>query len=358
MTTPPPKGEPEPGLKPGLKLAAGQEVLVVDKEEQVARGLQTLLGRLGLVVSVATEPVRARDLLINKFFAVALFDVDTPATGEGLELLRFARDKSPLTTVIVMTARKAFDIGVAGFRGGAADVVVKEPSTVPYLKDRVVTAAAELMALSDRSTLLEEVSEMHEEFLRRMRDLSRQRLDMEDRLLGREEAESGSVSDICSVLLVNDDPDAGTQLAAVFPEDKGWQVTLAQTGGESLDLAHQLRPQIVVVKDPLPDLPARTVVNSVKTSAPDAVAILYQPPARKGGVGEVKMVEGSRVMVLVSEYRTPDQLVGPMTEIREGIRQKLKERRYLQMFRQSNLEFLQRYQNLRQKIQAAIARSK
>ena len=93
---------------------------------------------------------------------------------------------------------------------------------------------------------------MHEEFLRRMRDLSRQRLDMEDRLLGREEAESGGMADICSVLLVNDDPDAGTQLAAVFPEDKGWQVTLAQTGGESLDLAHQLRPQIVVVKDPLP----------------------------------------------------------------------------------------------------------
>lgn len=340
-----------------LSSAAGQEVLVVDKDEKVARGLQTLLGRLGLVVTVATDPVRARDLLINKFFAVALFDVDTPTTGDGLELLKFAREKSPLTTVIVMTARKAFDIGVAGFRGGAADVVVKEPNTVPYLKDRVVAAAAELMALSDRNTLLEEVSELHEEFLRRMRDLSRQRLDMEDRLLGREEAESGGPSDVCSVLLVNDDPDAGTQLAAVFPEDKGWNVTLAQTGGESLDLAHQLRPQMVVVKDPLPDLPARMVVNSVKTSAPDAVAILYQPPARKGGAGEVKMIEGNRVMVLVSEYRTPDQLVGPMTEIREGIRQKLKERRYLQIFRQSHLDFLQRYNNIRQKIQVAVARS-
>ena len=131
MTKPPPKVEPKLGLKSALKLAAGQEVLVVDKDEQVTRGLQKLLGRLGLVVTATTEPVRAQDLLINKFFAVALFDVDTPATGEGLELLRFARDKSPLTTVIIMTARKAFDIGVAGFRGGAADVVVKEPSRSP-----------------------------------------------------------------------------------------------------------------------------------------------------------------------------------------------------------------------------------
>jgi DNA-binding NtrC family response regulator len=150
--------------------AGGEEVLVVDKDEKVARGMQTLLGRLGLVVTLTSDSVRARDLLVTKFFAVALLDVDTPNTGQGLELLKFAREKSPLTTIIMMTARKAFDIGVAGFRGGAADVVVKEPDTVPYLKDRVLAAARQLMALSDRTTLLDEVADAHEEFLRRMRD--------------------------------------------------------------------------------------------------------------------------------------------------------------------------------------------
>src|SRR6185503_7431093 len=144
-----------------------------------------------LVVTVTSDPVRARDLLVTKFFAVALLDVDTPGAGAGLELLKFARDKSPLTTIIMMTARKAFDIGVAGFRGGAADVVVKEPDSVPYLKDRVLLAADELSALSDRNTLLEEVGEVHEGFLRRMRELSRQALDLEDRLLGREDADTG-----------------------------------------------------------------------------------------------------------------------------------------------------------------------
>lgn len=337
---------------------AGQEVLLVEKDERVGRGLQTLLSGLGLVVTVTADPVRARDLLINKFFAISLIDVDTPTVGGGLELLKFAREKSPLTTVIVLTARKAFDTGVAGFRGGAADVVVKEPEAVPYLKNRVIAAAVELMALSDRNTLLEEVSEIHEEFLRRMRDLSRQRLDMEDRLLGREEEDGGTSGDLCSILLVEDDTEASSQLMATFPEDKGWLVTVAQSGGESLDLANQVRPQIVLVKDPLPDLPARTVINSVKTSAPDAVAVLYSPPARRGVAGEAKMIEGSRVMVLVPEYRNHEQLVAPMREIREGIRQKLKERRYLQSFRQSQLDFLQRYNTIRQKIQSAIARTK
>jgi DNA-binding response OmpR family regulator len=320
--------------------------------------MQALLARLGLVVTVTADPVRARDLLINKFFAVALVDVDTPSTGGGFDLLKFAREKSPLTTVIMMTARKAFDIGVAGFRGGAADVVVKEPDTVPYLKDRVVAAAEELMAISDRNTLLEDVSELHEEFLRRMRDLSRQRLDLEDRLLGRETTETGGPSDLCTVLVVNDDPKAAAQLQAVLPENKGWRFSIAQTGGAALDLANQVHPQIVLVRDPLPDLPARMVVNTLKAATPDAVAILYQPPVRRGSPGEVKMIEGSRVMVLVSGYTGPEQLVAPLDEIREGIRQKLKERRYLQAFRQSNLEFLQRYNTARVKIQDAVARGK
>ena len=339
-------------------VAAGQEVLVVDQDDKVARGMQALLGRLGLVVTITADPVRARDLLVNKFFAVALVDVDTPSTGGGLDLLKFARDKSPLTTVIMMTARKAFDIGVAGFRGGAADVVVKEPHTVPYLKDRVLAAAEELMALSDRNTLLEEVAELHEEFLRRMRDLSRQRLDLEDRLLGRDSTDTGGPGDSCVVLLVNDDPAAATQLSRVLTDEAGWRVTQAQSGGEASDVATELRPQIVLVKEPLPDLPGRMVVNMVKTGVPDAVALLYEPPARPGAAGEVKMVEGSRSMVLVSGYTTPEQLVAPMTEIREGIRQKLKERRYLQAFRQANLEFLQRYNTVRQKIQTALGRSK
>jgi DNA-binding response OmpR family regulator len=338
--------------------AAGQEVLVVDKDDKVARGMQALLGRLGLVVTVTADPVRARDLLVNKFFAVALLDVDTPSTGSGLELLRFARDKSPLTTVIVMTTRKAFDIGVAGFRGGAADVVVKEPDTVPYLKDRVVAAAEELMATSDRNTLLEEVAELHEEFLRRMRELSRERLDVEDRLMGRETTQTGGSGDICAVLLVNDDPDAAAALGRVLPEDQGWRITVAQSGGEASDVASEIHPQIVLVKESLPDLPGRMVVNMVKTGVPDAVALLYEPPARSGGVGEVKMVEGSRTMLLISGYTTLQQLVSPLNEIREGIRQKLKERRYLHAFRQSNLEFLQRYNSVRKRLQAALARAK
>lgn len=338
--------------------AAGQEVLVVDRDEKVTRGLEKLLGRLGMVVTATADTIRAQDLLINKFFAVALFDIDTPAPGAGLELLRFARDRSPLTTVLIMTTRKAFDIGVAGFRGGAADVVVKEPDSVPYLKDRVVAVANELRATSDRNTLLEEVLELHEEFLRRMRELSRQALDFEDRLLGRAAAASpGGAADLCTILVVDDDPAAARAFQPHFPESRGWRIASAVTGGEGLDLAAELRPQIVLLKESLPDLPARLVITNTKRASPDSVTIIYRVD-RAGASGDVTLYEGVRPMSLLSSYTGPADLVPALSEVREGIRQKLKERRYLQVFRQTNLEFLHRYNNVRQRVQAVIARAK
>ena len=333
-------------------------MLVFEKDDKVGRGIVVLLGRLGLVVTLNHDPVRARDLLLTKFFAVALVDVDTPTTGAGLELLKFARDKSPLTTVIMMTARKAFDIGVAGFRGGAADVVVKEPATVPYLKDRVLAAAEQVMALAERNTVLEEVAELHEEFLRRMRELSRERQDLEERLLGRERTDSGAALDSCDVLLVDDDAEAASRLQHVLAADEGWRVHAALSGGEALDGATRVRPQILIVKEPLPDLPSRMVVSTLKAGAPDAVALILEPGPGSGGSGELRMVDGSRTMVLLAGFTSAEQLVAPLLEIREGLRQKLRERRYLQVFRQSNLDLLQRYNAIRQKIKTALMRAR
>jgi two-component system OmpR family response regulator len=338
-------------------VAAGQEVLVVDADEQVVKGLDRLLTRVGMIVTGTHDPVRARDQLLNKFFAVALVDADTPTPGGGIELLQFARDKSPLTSVVVMSARKSFETAVRAFRAGAADVVLKEPDVVPYLRERVVEAAGDIKATADRNSLLEEVAETHEEFLRRLREVAHEVVDLEDRLAGRTEDERDALETV-SVVLVDDDPTALEKLSAVLTPDAGWQFRAALTGGEALDVVTQERPQIVIVKEDLPDLPGSMVVNTVKAGAPDAVTLLYSPPGRTGRSGEVKMVDASRLMSLISSYGDPSQLVGPLGEIREALRQKGRERRYLQAFRQRHFEFLQRYNGIKQRLKAELDRRK
>lgn len=338
--------------------AAGLEVLVFDADPKVVRGLETLLNRLGLVVTATPDPVRARDLLVNKFFTVALVDIDTPSSGGGLELAKFVRDKAPLTSVIVMVARKSFDAGVAAFRAGAKDVVAKEPDAVPYLRERVLGLAAELTTASEHNRLLEEIAEVHEEFLRRMRDISRQRVDLEDRLLGRDGGASGRGAETCRVLVADDDSDAPPLFARLLPDPDGWRVTTALTGGEALDFAAQVQPHIIMVKDQLPDLPGRMVVKTAKNAAPDAVTILYTPPIGPSRPGEVSMIDAGGGMIMLREYTKPEELAEPLREIREGIRQKLKERRYLQAFRQEQRDFLQRYNAVRQRIAEGLEKAR
>ena len=55
----------------------------MDRDEQGRSGLQALLRGVGFGRDDTSDPVRARDQLVNKFFAVVLLDVDTPTPGEG-----------------------------------------------------------------------------------------------------------------------------------------------------------------------------------------------------------------------------------------------------------------------------------
>jgi DNA-binding NtrC family response regulator len=368
----PPPRRPAPG-RPGTLLgfqvkflsilanepaAAGQEVLVVDADDQVVKGLDRLLTRVGLIVTGTHDPIRARDQILNKFFAVALVDADTPTPGGGIELLQFSRDKSPLTSVVIMTARKSYETAVKAFRAGAVDVVLKEPDVVPYLRERVLEAAGDIKATADRNSLFEEVAETHEEFLRRLRDVSHELLDLEDRVTGRTADETDAAASTISVVLVDDDQDALEKIERVLTADQGWQFRVAFTGGEALDVVMQVRPQIVMVKEDLPDLPGSMVVATVRASAPDALTLLYSPPDKSGRTGEVKLVEASRVMTLIGSYSEPGQLVAPLNEIREALRQKAHERRYLQAFRQRHFEFLQRYNGIKNRLKEELDRRK
>lgn len=343
--------------QPPSPSAEGQEVLVLDADDKVLKGLERLLGDAGMIVTGTPDPARARDQIINKFFAVALVDVDTPAPGEGIEFLKFVREKSPLTSVLMLTPRKAFEAALAAFREGAADVMLKQPESVAYLRERVISAASDLRTSTDRGRILEEAYEIHEEFLRRMMDLHRQVVDLEDKVLGRTPGSPDAApAEILDVLVVDDDSSLFAHVSSKLTEPRGWRVREALTGGEALDLATQAKFHAAVVKENLPDLPGSMVLKSVKQSNPDAVALLYTPPQGPDHPGEVKMVEQSRLFTLIPTFSNPDQIVTSLAEVREAFQKKSKERRYLLAFRQHHFEFIKRYQEIRQRIAKVLER--
>jgi DNA-binding NtrC family response regulator len=328
--------------------AAAHEVLIVDGDVTVLRGLQRLLSDAGLSVTAVTDHDRACDQIANRFIAVALVDLDTPQALGGLDLLRFAREKSPLTAVIFMCARKSFEAVANAFRAGAADVIPKTQDSVPYLRERVVAAAKDIRTAARREQVLTEVSEVHEEFLRRLMDLSRQVTDLEDKLLNREEVTT-SVPLFFNVLIVDDEPALPMLIERELASDNCWRMRVVQMGGEALDSATQTVPHILVVKQTLPDLPGTMVVKTVKAVAPDLVALVFTPPSDEGH-GEIKLVESSRLITLVPSFSDPQQLAAALREVRDALWAKARERRYLSIFRKQHFEFLKRYNLVKQRL--------
>jgi DNA-binding NtrC family response regulator len=327
----------------------GQEVLVVDSDERVQRGMSQLLIENGLVPTVVADAARARELAHAKYFAVALLDLDTPETNAGLELVRWFRDHCPTTTTIVMASRKVFESAVEAFRAGAVDIIVKSPDQVQYLKQRTVELAQGVQKTVTDDKLMQEVIGVHEDFLRRLMDQSRRTAELEEQIGGGSHPAASDL--ICGLLVVEEDGWLAAQLDDQLRARGGYSVTTAASGGECLDKATGGRFAIALVRDTLPDLTGSMVVAALKNQSPDMLTILFSRPGAHPGKAEV--IEGSRTIALVPEFSEARQLVERIDELREAFRRKSQERRYLAAFRQENYELLKRYADLKLRLQRA-----
>ena len=72
----------------------------------------------------------------------------------------------------------------------------------------------------------------------------------------------------------------------------------------------------------------------------------------------MKLVDANGTMNTIASYAEPGQLAAPLGEIREALRAKGKERRYLQAFRQRHFEFLQRYNGIKHRLKEELDRRK
>lgn len=110
------------------------QVLVVEDDDRVARGLIRALQRHGYRVLRAASVAEALERIDEEPPDVALVDMGLP-DGDGGDVLRRLRDL-PATATIVVTARGEEHERVIGLRAGADDYVVK-PFSLAELVARV-----------------------------------------------------------------------------------------------------------------------------------------------------------------------------------------------------------------------------
>jgi DNA-binding NtrC family response regulator len=346
-------------VAPETQDGAGQEILVLDADETVRKGVERLFKEAGLGVTVLGDIDRAKDQIANRFFPVVLVDLDTPKQDSGIELIKFVRERSPLTAVVVMSRRIGFDAVAPVFRAGATDVIPKAREYVRDMRERVVQAASNVRSAMAREQLLVDLVEANEDMLRKMMSLVRQATDAEDRLKEREGGVSSSVSSMGALhlLLVDDQTDLAEAFAKELTEDKGWRVRHVQTGGEALDSASQLPPMVLVAKENLPDLTGSMVVKTIKASVPSLIAMVFAPPS-SDHAGEVRIADQSRLHILLPQFLAPSDLVAQLVDVREALVRRAKERRYVKVFQNQFADVLEKCNRLKQRKDALVRKPK
>jgi DNA-binding NtrC family response regulator len=322
------------------------EVLVVDTDPAVAKGMVQLLAPIGLHVTATSDREHALELLGTKFFGVAIVDLDTPTPNAGVELVKKIHEQSPTSLVLVLSPRKSFDAAVQAFRAGAHDVIMKAPDQVEYLKARVLSAAGGVAARGATGTLLIDLREMLADCLKQLMEAERRALELEDKVTGRE----SSLTDIdqeMRVLLVDSDDRLYRALEA--PATPHFSFAFAQSGGEALDRVTNASFHMAIVGAVLPDLPGTMIVKALKAQAPELIVMHYE----RGG--RLEIMETTRAILIVEQFNAASQLTERLDELAQAHRAKSRERRYLSAFRLRHYEFLRHFSELRRKLDKAIA---
>ena len=100
------------------------KILVVDDEPGMRTFLEIILRKEGYSVETASDGMKALDNINNNVFDLAILDVLMPVMN-GIEVLKRIIEKSPETTVIIITAFASHETAIEAMKLGAYDYITK-----------------------------------------------------------------------------------------------------------------------------------------------------------------------------------------------------------------------------------------
>ena len=109
-------------------------LLVVDDEEAILSAIREYFKPLGYDVDCARELEEAEALLAHIRYALVIADVRLTGVhgNEGLELIRFIRERSPWTRIIVLTGYGSTEIEMEAI-GRGVDAFLQKPQPLAEL---------------------------------------------------------------------------------------------------------------------------------------------------------------------------------------------------------------------------------
>ena len=123
------------GTKAAVKETSREmpHILVVDDEKSIGELLEITFRKEGHRVEVVHSVEAAKRKLESQIFDIIISDVRMPGES-GVDLLKFAKETSPGSFFLLMTALPALDTAIAALNSGADRYVIKGHSLVDQLR--------------------------------------------------------------------------------------------------------------------------------------------------------------------------------------------------------------------------------
>ncbi|HET9838651.1 MAG TPA: sigma-54 dependent transcriptional regulator [Candidatus Angelobacter sp.] len=108
-------------------------ILVCDDQRSICEMLDISLRKEGHKVETVNGGDAAKRKISSANYELLITDIKMPQT-DGIEVLRFARQTSPETSVILITAVEDYEAAVQAVKGGAFDYIHKGPGLLDEVK--------------------------------------------------------------------------------------------------------------------------------------------------------------------------------------------------------------------------------
>jgi len=320
---------------------AGEEILIVDANERDREGLRRFFDERGYVCTAAQTGAEARDFVNQKFFPAALVDLDVDGQGGGLEVLRFIRDHSRQTGLVLLTSRRSFEGAIGALRLGVLDVIIKAPDQIETMRQAVELAVSKYKARDQSGDLYRELRGV-------LNDAFKVMLAMARRVYADLSMAAPPLRP--NVMFVDGDGEFLNSLAPLV-QPLGWQIAAEMTGGSALDHASRERVDILVARNELPDLRGSMVIKTIQADKGEVLGLLYTAP---GPRGQIDRLERGQVEDTIRPFTRPEQLIDAIKKLSGELATKAQERRVIQAFRDEHTDFFRRYANAKKQIDALV----
>ena len=130
------------------------KILIVDDERDICKALEFLLKREDYAVSSVNSGEDAIKKLKEESFDVVITDLKMGRV-DGMTVLEKAKELSPDTAVIIMTAFASIESAVDAMKRGAVDYIVK-----PFLNEEIRLTIRKI--LEQKKLLIENIALKHQ----------------------------------------------------------------------------------------------------------------------------------------------------------------------------------------------------